>query len=58
MFGKFRKFANEFRRKGEMRMAPIRPPLTPPTQEGKKIPEGREVATRCRSLQKEKSMFN
>ena len=35
MFGKFRKFANEFRRKGEMKMAPIRPPLTPPTQEGK-----------------------
>ena len=70
MFGKFRKFAQEFRRKGEMIMAPDQTTpnpsysggeinrRSPPTQEGKKIPEVREVATRCRSLQKEKSMFN
>ena len=59
-----RKFANEFRRKGEMTMAPVQTTPNPSSlgfaallckelRRGMKIPEGREVATRCRSLQRD-----
>ena len=61
---KIANFAKEFRRKGEMTMAPVQTTPNPSSlgfaallckelRRGKKIPEGREVATRCRSLQRD-----
>ena len=38
---------NKVQGRGEMTKAPDQTTPTPPTQEGKKIPEARESATRC-----------